>query len=263
MANSVLPVVLKTWVLLEAGSVNEPIECPFDIDLSELDLRDTFVGEHLSFRHVVSYRVVRPWYTFSVRGEEAIVIRNCPVEMPAPPEKTVLAVDDFGAECTFDHGKCTFSTDGQLVGTITFRGMSAATSIGEVHVLLGRTEKWTTSSAEDATMRSFVVHSAEQAPVETDITIPVDISLAQMGHSLDAGSPAGTHLAPQLGQLPPTMPVLKPTDPDTDESHVISVEYWIRLLVCKPKEAGMKDMVKQHWDTHPIILQPGTEVGLA
>ena len=85
-----LPVVLKTWVLLESDSISEPIECPFDIDLSELDLRDTFAGEHLSLRHVLSYRVVRPWYTFSVRGEEAIAIKNCATEMPPPPEKKSL-----------------------------------------------------------------------------------------------------------------------------------------------------------------------------
>ena len=58
---------MKRWVLLEAGSIAEPIEVGFDIDLAELKLRDTFDGVNLFLRHKIQYRIVRPWYTFSVR----------------------------------------------------------------------------------------------------------------------------------------------------------------------------------------------------
>jgi len=65
-------VVLREWTLLEAGSIAEPLEVGFDLDLSEIDtLRDTFTGNAMSLRHTLGYRIVRPWYTFSVRGEEA------------------------------------------------------------------------------------------------------------------------------------------------------------------------------------------------
>lgn len=240
------PVVFKTWVLLEAGNINEPIECPFDIDLSELKLRDTFDGANMSFQHVISYRVIRPWYTFSVRGEEPISIVNCATPSPPLPEKTVLVVDDFGAVCTFDHGKCTFSADGQLVGTVTLSNMSAASPVSEVGVMLGRTEKWTLNSALDAEVRVHWLHTVEQAPLEMDTTLAVDISLPSM-NAADGG---------KVKALAPTMPPLVPCDPSTDEKHVVEVEYWLRLLVSKPpSEPGQKEGSK-HWDTHPIILEP-------
>jgi hypothetical protein len=118
-------VVLKQWVLLEAGSIGSGIEVGFDIDLSELDLRESFDGEHMGLRHTLGYRIVRPWYTFSVRGEEPIAIANCapPANAPPPPDNTVIVVDDFGGVASFDHGKCTFAADGQLVGTVTFRNL--------------------------------------------------------------------------------------------------------------------------------------------
>ena len=69
----------KTWVLLESGSISEPIECPFDVDLSELTLRDTFDGMHMSFRHTLAYRVVRPWCAAPGRAGPR---RRCAVRRP-------------------------------------------------------------------------------------------------------------------------------------------------------------------------------------
>lgn len=113
-------VMLKTWTLLEAGSIKEAIEIPFDIDLTQLpQLRDSFDGEHMALRHVIAYRIVRPWYTFSVRGEEAIGIFGAlPPERMAAPENTRLIVNDFGGTAEFDHGKSTFTNDDRIVGNV-------------------------------------------------------------------------------------------------------------------------------------------------
>lgn len=56
-------VVAKVWTLLDAGSISEAVEVGFDIDLPELRsvLRDTFNGQHMSLRHSLGYRIVRPW----------------------------------------------------------------------------------------------------------------------------------------------------------------------------------------------------------
>ena len=118
--------VNKQWLLLEAGSLAEPTEVAFDVNLAELgsELRDSFDGETMCFRHVLGYRIARPWYTFSVRDEEAIAIRNCPPprHAPPPPDDAVLVVNDFGGTCTLDHGTCVFSAErGRLIGSITFR----------------------------------------------------------------------------------------------------------------------------------------------
>ena len=40
---------------MEAGSISNAIEVGFDIDLSELNLRDTFDGSVMSFRHTLAY----------------------------------------------------------------------------------------------------------------------------------------------------------------------------------------------------------------
>ena len=143
-----LTVVKKVWVLLEAGTIAEPIEVGFDIDLAEIGLRDTFDGTIMSFRHTLGFRIVRPWYTFSVRGEEALAIRNCapPAKAPPPPQSSLLVVDDFGGVATLDHGKCSFVAGSALIGTVTLKDLS--TSLAEVALLIGRTEAWATDRNE-------------------------------------------------------------------------------------------------------------------
>jgi len=246
-------VVLKKWVLLEAGSLSEPVEVAFDIDLSELELRDSFDGSNMCFRHAVGFRIVRPWYTFSVRGEEPICIRNCapPKKAPAPPEDSTLTIDDFGGVCTFDHGKCTFAADGRLVGTIQFSGMMGGTSISEVSLLLGRTEMWGEAAGADATVRYHLLHTADQLPITSDATIPVDIGLATKG----------TESGVQEGPLPPSMAPLVPTDPETNKTDTPSVTYWVRLLLAKTPTSADDKKVKSHWSTHPILVLPSTGMG--
>jgi hypothetical protein len=245
-------VVCKKWVLLEAGSIAEPIEVAFDIDLSELDLRDTFDGEKMCFRHMLGYRIVRPWYTFSVRGEEAIAIRNCPPpkDAPPPPVSSTLVVSDFGGVCTLDHGKCSFSADGRLIGSITFSEMQPGTNVAEVALLLGRTEMWGESTGQDATVRYHVIHPTQHAPISSDCTLPVDIALAQTG--AESG---------QDGPLPPSVLPLVPVDPDCEKSNAVSVTYWVRVLLAMTPSGADEKTVKKHWSTHPILLLPGTEAG--
>ena len=148
-------VVVKKWVLLEPGAIAEPIEVSFDIDLAELGLRDTFTGATMALRHALQYRIVRPWYTFAVRGYEHIAIRYCPppAEAPPPPDSTVLQLDDFGGVCAFDHGKCTFACDGRLVGTIAFTSMHQSVPIAEAAVVVGRTEMWRNGTGRDVVVR--------------------------------------------------------------------------------------------------------------
>ena len=142
-----LTVVKKVWVLLEAGTIAEPIEVGFDIDLAEIGLRDTFDGTIMSFRHTLGFRIVRPWYTFSERGEEALAIRNCaPPAKGAAATELLLAVDDFGGVATLDHGKCSFVAGSALIGTVTLKDLS--TSLAEVALLIGRTEAWATDRNE-------------------------------------------------------------------------------------------------------------------
>jgi hypothetical protein len=246
-------VVRKRWVLLEAGTIGDTIEVSFDIDLSELKLRDTFDGQKLLLRHALCYRIVRPWYTFTVSGEEPIVIRNCPEPtegVPPPPENTILTVDDFGGVCTLDHGKCSFSTDGRCIGTVAFSGMSASASVAEVALLLGRTEMWADSRGADATVRYHVIHSTDRAAITHDVTIPLDISLAARGSEEEGVD----------GPLPPSMLPLTPDDPELLATDVVSVTYWLRLLITTtPTEAGKQG--GKHWSTHPIRLLPGTDAG--
>jgi len=247
-------VVLKKWVLLEAGTIGEPIEVGFDIDLAELKLRDSFVGNNMSFVHSIGYRIVRPWYTFSVRGDERVVIRNTIAtdDAPAPPSESIIKVDDFGGVCTFDHGKCVFNADGRIIGNVNFTEMVSGTSVCEVAMLLGRTEMWTSTNGEDVTVRYHVLHTKEQAPITCEEAIPVDISLAAKGSEDDGKD----------GPLPPTMLPLKPVDPELSAEHVASVTYWVRLLLTKsPTAPGGKP--SQHWSTHPILLLPSTDSGIS
>ena len=60
------------------------------------------------------------------------------------------------------------------------------------------------------------------------------------------------------GALPPSMQPLKPVDPETSSDDVVSVTYWLRLLLTASPKAGEKEG-KSHWATHPIILLPGTD----
>ena len=180
---AVTQVVNKAWTLLDAGDISGAIEIGFDVDLAEIKvLRDSFNGQVCQLRHSLNYRIVRPWYTFSVRGEEPLLITNATVRSPvaarakahelyaaswgsmllpvpplpapprdacavrpqlpetAPPEptETSLQIDDFGGLCIFDHGKCTFSADGRLVGSIVFSGMDTASPIASVVVIIVR-----------------------------------------------------------------------------------------------------------------------------
>jgi len=245
--------ILKKWTLLEAGSINEPIEIGFDIDLSELNLRDTFVGANMSFAHSVAYRIVRPWYTFSVRGEERIAIVNCTPKdaPPPPPTEHVLCLDDFGGLCTFDHGKCVFAADGAMVGVLRFTDMKPGTSLSEVALLLGRTEQWSTNEGCDATVRYHLLHTSDMAPITCDCDIAVDISLDKKGSELDGVE----------GPLPPTMLPLTPDDEDCDKATVPSVTYWVRILLATTP-ADSKEKPKSHWSTHPILLLPSTDSGV-
>ena len=86
------PAMLKTWTLLEPGEVTGAIEIPFDIDLTQIpQLRDSYDGEHIALRHVLSYRIVRPWYTFSVRGEEVVSVGLSHLPARAEPLATCRA----------------------------------------------------------------------------------------------------------------------------------------------------------------------------
>lgn len=244
--------VNKQWLLLEAGSLAEPTEVAFDVNLAELgsELRDSFDGETMCFRHVLGYRIARPWYTFSVRDEEAIAIRNCPPprHAPPPPDDAVLVVNDFGGTCTLDHGTSVFSAErGRLIGSITFSQMQTQVppQVAEVALLLGRTEMWGQDAGTDATIRYHVIHSSEHNAITCDCVLPVDIALTQ------AGSDSGQHEA-----LPPSMAPLVPVDPGCDQASVASVTYWVRmLLTMAPCGPDSKD-IKRHWSTHPIVVMP-------
>lgn len=91
-------VLLKEWTLMEEGSLAEPVEVNFDIELAELaNLRDTFHGAHMSLRHFIGYRIVRPWYTFSVKGEEEILVHGCqPLSTSDPPADHIISIEDCG-----------------------------------------------------------------------------------------------------------------------------------------------------------------------
>ena len=52
----------------------------------------------------------------------------------------------------------------------------------------------------------------------------------------------------------------QPCDPRTDERAIVEVEYWLRLLLTKPAAPDQKEPT-QHWDTHPIILEPASDAG--
>ena len=67
----------KKWQLLEPGTISEPIEIPFDIDLSKLiNLRESYTGTNFQVTHAVGYYIARPWYTFPVYGDQMIHIRK-------------------------------------------------------------------------------------------------------------------------------------------------------------------------------------------
>ena len=245
-------VIVKKWVLLEPGSIAEPIEVTFDIDLSEIGVRDTFTGAVMALRHSLNYRIVRPWYTFAVRGEEHLAIRYCapPPDAPPPPDSTVLTLDDFGGVCAFDHGRCTFACDGRLVGAISFTSMQHGVSIAEVAIVLGRTEMWKEGSGRDVVVREYMLHSPGQSPISHDVAIPVDVSLTAVG-----SEPGGVE-----GALPPSMCPLVPSDPETQAEHKVEVAYWLRLILKGAAvEAGVEG--NKYWTTHPLLLEPSTEAG--
>ena len=202
-----IEVVKKTWTLLEAGEIDGAVEISFDIDLLEIQsLRDTFDGEHLSLRHCLTYRIVRPWYTFSVRGEEPIAIANAsiPDNMPAEPKESILKIEDFGGGCYLDHGKCTFTTDDTLVGTVAFGAMGADTMpIGKVELIVGRSEQMA-KEFRDSIVRRHVLHSGEAGWVSSDMAMDVEVELAASAADapMEAEAEDTGHFE---GKLPPSM----------------------------------------------------------
>merc|ERR1719197_1727163 len=113
--------------------------------------------------------------------------------------------------------------------------MTGDSAVSEVVVLLGRTERWATNNCEDAGVRMVTLHSNQQAPIDTDVTLAVDVPLPQMGNAPSASASA------VLVPLPPTMPPLKPCDPGTTDDSVVEVEYWLRLLLTKVAAPGAKE----------------------
>jgi len=249
-------VVKKQWTLLEAGELSEAVEIGFDIDLPELkaSLRDTFDGQFISLRHSIGFRIVRPWYTFSVRGEEDVAIANACLPDTAPPEptETVLRIDDFGGVCEFDHGKCTFNADAHLIGSLSFSGLSTdAQAIAKAELIIGRTEQWAASQSEDSEVRRHVLHGDDQSPIQADRVLPVDIALT------DAGSEAHGVAGPLARSMAP----LVPDDSGADSQAIISVTYWVRILLTAVPSADPKAAPKQFWATHPILILPSKDAG--
>eukprot|EP00325_Prymnesiales_sp_UTEX-LB-985_P009330 CAMPEP_0174703588 /NCGR_PEP_ID=MMETSP1094-20130205/7477_1 /TAXON_ID=156173 /ORGANISM="Chrysochromulina brevifilum, Strain UTEX LB 985" /LENGTH=347 /DNA_ID=CAMNT_0015901531 /DNA_START=644 /DNA_END=1687 /DNA_ORIENTATION=+ len=246
-------VMNKTWTLLEPGSISgdAAIEVGFDIQLLDKKamsvLRNTFFGTTMQVRHSLSFRIVRPWYTFSVRGTEDIAIYNAAIPDTAPPEptETALRVEDFGGLAVFDHGKCTFSAGGRIVGTIAFSNFSGG-SVAKVEVIVGRAEQLKTNKLWEHKCRVYEIHSSSHAPIEDDRTLSVDIGLAETGSEED----------PHVGPLPPSMVPLVPEDEGCNKALCVGVEYWIRLLITCTAPAGSKDPPRQCWATHPINLLP-------
>jgi len=245
-------VLRKEWTLMEEGSLAEAIEVGFDIELAEVaNLRDTFKGDSMHLRHFIGYRIVRPWYTFSVKDEEEILVHGCqPASTQAPPADHIISIEDCGGVCTLDHGKCEFSTDGRLVGSVNFSQMTADAAIASVELLLGRTEMWQETEGADSVVRHHLLHTPEMGIISTEYTIPIDIALSEKGNGTLGND----------GPIPPTMVPLTPDDPNTDASHVVSVVYWLRLLLKGRPEPDKKEP-KMYWATHPIKLLPPEDVG--
>ena len=61
------------------------------------------------------------------------------------------------------------------------------------------------------------------------------------------------------------MAAVVPGDRGTDQRNVVSVEYWVRLLLTEgvepaPEAEGAKkpkQLPREFWTTHPILLLPG------
>jgi len=246
--------VQKTWTLLEPGTISgdEAIEVGFDIFLTDKQamgvLRNTFIGSSMNLRHTLGFRIVRPWYTFSVRGLESIAVYNAAIPDTAPPEptETELKVDEFGGLAVFDHGKCTFGAGGRIVGTIAFSNFTGG-SVAKVQVIVGRSEHLKGNEVFEHVCRDFEVHSSNHSPIEDDRTLPVDIGLAESGNE-----PIPSHEGP----LPPSMATLIPEDEGCNKGLKVAVEYWIRLLITCSVPAGAKERGRTCWSTHPILLLP-------
>eukprot|EP00322_Chrysochromulina_rotalis_P028160 CAMPEP_0115852192 /NCGR_PEP_ID=MMETSP0287-20121206/12869_1 /TAXON_ID=412157 /ORGANISM="Chrysochromulina rotalis, Strain UIO044" /LENGTH=334 /DNA_ID=CAMNT_0003306245 /DNA_START=61 /DNA_END=1062 /DNA_ORIENTATION=- len=249
-ATTIFTVVQKEWTLLEPGEISEAIEIGFDIDLPELKsvIRDTFDGEHMQVHHSISYRIVRPWYTFSVRDEEEIAIINAALPDTAPPEPTesILRIDDFGGVCEFDHGRCTFTVDGSLVGNLVFNSMVSAKPIAKVELIVGRSEQWAVGMAEDSEVRRYVLHSVEQMPITDDTVIMVDQPLTA----------AGMERGGMDGPLPRSMAPIVPEDAALGQAAVVAVTYWVRVLLTAVRADPKEQVTPTFWATHPILLLP-------
>ena len=101
--------------------------------------------------------------------------------------------------------------------------------------------------AQDATVRYHLLHTSEKGPIDSDLTLPVEINLAAKGVEGEGES----------GAVPPSMAPLEPTDPEVPKENVVSVTYWLRLLLTKTPAPGQQKP-QTYWSTHPIILTPAS-----
>jgi len=246
--NAIEEVVLeKKWTLLDPGYIGEAIEIPFDMDFSKImDLRESFSSKNLYLKHSLGFIIRRPWYTFPVKGEEVIDIQKYTTaptneeEPTAAPAETVLSVSDFGGSCTFDHGESVYLTDGVISGTVVLKEMHDAPKIGEVSLLLGRTDICG-KFADDEVARYHHVHTLQDAPISSERSIAVEFKLGEKGSEPNP-----------VDKLPPSVPEMIPSDPDANKEQKVEVRYWLRLLLAEAAESGKAP--RTWWSTHPVKL---------
>ncbi|KAL1527195.1 hypothetical protein AB1Y20_015874 [Prymnesium parvum] len=246
-------VMEKTFLLRPPGDVSETIEIPFSLDLAAiLELRESYSSETLSLVHTLGYKIHRPWWTFSISADERIDIRRHSADEPPPlanASDPILRVEDFGGECTFAHGAAVFDVDGSIEGQVEFDHMDEAAAIGQVAVLLGRTETCGALTFDEV-VRTLWVHRGNVAIV-TSCTLPVSLPLK-------ASTAGGLQ-----GDLQPSLPVLIPSDPGCSANDTLEVRYWLRLELTEAANAASESLsLRKWWNTHPVILRRRNQSGV-
>lgn len=111
-------------------------EIPFELDLSEHVMNDTFSGYSFSLRHVLCFTLKRPWYTFDVMMLDSVVIQNVVESLTITNGPGhVLEVPDCGGMCRFDYGKEAFHLGEMIAGTVEFSGLTRPIVLVDVLVL--------------------------------------------------------------------------------------------------------------------------------
>lgn len=228
-----------TLELATAAVVEKEVRLPFEFDLANLALPESFGGDLFWVHHLLSVEVARPWYTFAVAAEQPLFLLRS--EAPrAPPPTTPHFVEMTVRETTarLELTTDTFAVGAALTGTLSLKGDVSPTT--KVWVVLSRRETLKMNGGETAVETFPICRVAATAGA-------IELPLARMDDDAPAAAAAAPPTPTKAGHfdksgaqrlLPPTMPRSSIGEAADDNVDMCEAEYLVTLVVKDGKAAA-------------------------